>query len=119
MIPEIPTTQSDPSGLFGAIGTTVGALLALAVILGILDGETAEAILAVVVTLGPLAVAAGIRRHAWAPASVDAHELELRSEQAARDLDGAAAATRDRRPSPITDGARDTIARETDPEADR
>lgn len=116
---RIPTTQSDPSGLFGAIGTTVGALLMLGVVLGILDGDTAEAILAVVATLGPLAVAAGIRRHAYAPTSVRIREQMIRAEQAGHDLDGAAAATRDRDTSTITDGARERIAHETDPGANR
>lgn len=65
-------TNTDPSGLFGSIVTVVGAVLALAVAFGVDLTETQrEAILGTATALGPLVTALLIRRHAWAPASVD------------------------------------------------
>lgn len=116
-VPSLPTTQSDPSGLFGAVGTTAGAVLALLVVVGILDGETAEAILAVVVTIGPLVTAWAIRRHAFAPESVRGRENLIRADHARQDLDGAATATRDRAEY-VSETTREALARETYPRED-
>jgi len=68
---KFPTNQSDPSGLYGAIGTTTGAFFGLLVLLGVLEGEVADGLMAVVVTLGPLLTALGIRRFAYAPDTVE------------------------------------------------
>ncbi len=68
-----PTMQTDPSGAVGTISAAVGATLALLVAFGIdLTPTQVEAILGVVATVGPIVVAILIRRHAWAPASVEA-----------------------------------------------
>lgn len=65
------TTETDPSGLFGMAGAAVGAVLTFLVAFGVdLTPDQTAAILGLVATVGPLAVALAIRRKAWAPASV-------------------------------------------------
>lgn len=68
-----PNMDTDPSGVVGAVGAFVGAVLALLVAFGIDLTETqVEAVLGVVATGGPIAIALWIRRHAWSPASHEA-----------------------------------------------
>lgn len=70
-------TRTDPSGLFGSIVTALGAILALVVAFGVeIDETQREAILGTAVALGPLVTALLIRRHAWAPATVDRRLVE-------------------------------------------
>lgn len=76
---SLPTTSSDPSSLFGAIGGFAGAVAALLVVTGVLDGPTADAIVAVVLAGLPILTALGIRRHAYAPDTVTARERQLRA----------------------------------------
>lgn len=65
-------TRTDPSALFGSIVTAIGAILALLVAFGVDLTETQrEAILGTAVALGPLVTALLIRRHAYAPATVE------------------------------------------------
>lgn len=66
------TMNSDPSGLVGQVGAAVGALLALLIAFGIdLTEAQVTAILGVVATFGPLAIAYLIRRKAYAPDTVE------------------------------------------------
>lgn len=75
---NLPTRTTDPSGLFGSIGTAVGALLALLVAFGVdLTQEQVTSILGVVAAVGPLVTAWAIRRYAWAPQSVENLRAEL------------------------------------------
>lgn len=67
-----PTMHTDPSGLVGTVAAAAGAILTLLVAFGVdLTEAQITAILAVVTTVGPAVVALAIRRHAWAPVSVD------------------------------------------------
>lgn len=85
--PRRPTVETDPSGLFAAIGTTVGAVLALVAIFVDLPAGLTDASLGVIATIGPLWTALAIRRHAYAPATHHAAVLDAVG-GAAADLDG-------------------------------
>jgi hypothetical protein len=64
-------TQTDPSSLYALIGAAAGAAVTLLVAFGIdVSHAQAAAILGFVSTLLPLLTALGIRRHAYAPATV-------------------------------------------------
>lgn len=65
-------THTDPSGLFGTAGTLVAAVIALLVAFGVpLTPDQTQAILGVLAAAGPAVVAWRIRRHAYAPETVD------------------------------------------------
>lgn len=75
-----PTAHTDPSGLFGAVGTAAAAVLTLLVAFGVpLTADQSEAILGVVAVAGPLWTAWAIRRHAWAPRTVDVERTDAYS----------------------------------------
>lgn len=67
---RMPTTTSDPSGLFAAVGGLVAAILAVVAIFVPLPPGLTEAILGLIAAAAPVAAALGIRRHAYAPATV-------------------------------------------------
>jgi hypothetical protein len=72
-----PTSHTDPSGLFGAIGTAVAAVIALLVAFGVaLTSEQVAAILGVTAVAGPLWTAWAIRRHASSPQTVERERLD-------------------------------------------
>lgn len=72
---ELPTTDRDPSGLFGLAVTFAGSVLALLVAFGVeLTEEQIAAILGVGTAGGPLLTAWLIRRKAWAP---ETHRREV------------------------------------------
>lgn len=71
-----PTMRTDPAGTVGSVGAFVGAVLTALVAFGVeLTAEQIEAVLGIVATGGPLALAVLIRRSAWSP---DAHDRAVR-----------------------------------------
>lgn len=67
---QVPTSDSDPSGLYGSVVSLIGAVLALLVAFGVdLTDEQTAVILGVATAAGPIVTAVLIRRRAWAPES--------------------------------------------------
>ena len=64
---NLPTRQSDPSGLFAAIGGLVAAILSLVAVFVPLPPGLTEAVLGLIATGGAVWTALAIRRHAWSP----------------------------------------------------
>ncbi len=65
---NLPTRQSDPSGFWGSITATIGALLALLVAFGVpLTDDQTVAILGLGTALGPIVTQWLIRKDAWSP----------------------------------------------------
>lgn len=64
-------THDDPSGLFAAIGGLAAAVLSLVAVFAPIPPGLTEAVLGVIATGGAVWTAFAIRRHAYAPATVD------------------------------------------------
>ena len=82
---NLPTPNTDPGGLYGAVITLLGAVLALAVGFGAaLTEQQIALILGVATAAGPLVTAFMIRRKAWAPATVQ-QEIDAVADMTAHD----------------------------------
>lgn len=73
--------EKDPGALFGAIGASASAAIALLVSFGIdISADQQAAILGIIAVLGPLLTALGIRYKAYAPVTHRNEMTELARE---------------------------------------